>query len=302
MDENLELRHLRYFLAVAEELHFGRAAQRLHMAQPPLSQQIRRLEETIGHPLFLRSSRSVKLTAAGEVLRDRAKRTMAKVGEDLEMVRSVGRGELGSLDVAFVGSAMLTELPRVLGRYRKLYPRVQLRLREFHTGMLMVAIREGTVDVGLVRDAGPVADIHVEKLLEESFVAVLPRTHPLAKRARIPVKVLKDEPFVLFARSAGNYAWENTLRVCEQGGFRPNIVQEAPQWLTILRLIGAGLGVTIAPACVQGISAPEVVCRKLTPSGATTNIELAYRTDQVNPLAQPFCALARSMYLQRPAK
>jgi DNA-binding transcriptional LysR family regulator len=298
MDENLELRHLRYFLAVAEELHFGRAAQRLHMAQPPLSQQIRRLEETIGHALFVRSSRSVKLTVAGEALRDRVKRTIAKVGEDLEVVRSVGRGELGSLNVAFVGSAMLTKLPRVLERYRKLYPRVQLRLREFHTAFLLESIREGTVDVGLVRDAGPVADIRVEKLLDERFMAVVPKTHPLAKLAKIPVKALKDEPFVLFSRSAGNYAWETTVKVCEAAGFRPNVVQEAPQWLTILRLVGAGLGVTIAPACVREIAAPDVVCRSLNAADVITNIELAYRTDQATPLAEPFCALARAIYLK----
>lgn len=118
MDEQIELRHLRYFLAVAEELHFGRAAQRLHMAQPPLSQQIRRLEEVIGHPLFVRSSRSVKLTPAGEVLLERARRTLGKVSEDLEAVRSVGRGEVGSLTVGFVGSAVLTAMPSVLRRYR----------------------------------------------------------------------------------------------------------------------------------------------------------------------------------------
>jgi DNA-binding transcriptional LysR family regulator len=106
----------------------------------------------------------------------------------------------------------------------------------------MEAIREGTVDVGLVRDAGPAGEIHTEKVLEEMFVAVLPKAHLLAKRVRVPVKNLKEEPFVLFSRSAGNYAWENTVRLCEQSGFRPNVVQEAPQWLTILRLIGAGLG------------------------------------------------------------
>ena len=230
------------------------------------------------------------------MLRDRAKRTIAKVGENLEEVRSVGRGGLGSLNLAFVGSAMLTRLPRVLGSYRKLYPRVQLRLHEFHADMLMQAIRDGTVDVGLVRDAGPLADIHIEKLLQEKFVAVAPKTHALARRARIPVKALKNEPFVLFARSSGNYAWENTVGLYEEAGFRPHIVQEAPQRLTILRLIGAGLSVTIAPACVQGISALEVVCRNLTPSGAATNIELAYREDQGSPLAQPFCTLARTIY------
>ncbi len=149
MNQNIDLRHLRYFLAVAEELHFGHAAQRLHMAQPPLSQQIRRLEEEIGYPLFLRSSRSVKLTPAGKSLMDRARRTLQKVDEDLEAVRSVARGEVGVLKVGFVGSAMLTRLPAILDTYRRLYSRVQLHLNEFHTSQLIDALRDGSADVAL---------------------------------------------------------------------------------------------------------------------------------------------------------
>jgi DNA-binding transcriptional LysR family regulator len=150
----MDLRHLRYFLAVAEELHFGRAAERLHMAQPPLSQQIRRLEEEIGYPLFLRTSRSVKLTPAGKALMDRARRTLHKVDEDLDAVRSVARGEIGVLKVGFVGSAMLTSLPAILGKYRRLYSRVQLHLNEFHTSQLIEALRDGSIDVALARDGG----------------------------------------------------------------------------------------------------------------------------------------------------
>src|SRR6185295_10299802 len=129
----IELRHLRYFVAVAEELHFGRAAARLNLAQPPLSQQIRKLEEALGHALFTRTSRAVKLTPAGAALLERARYTLRKVVEDVEAVRSVGRGELGFLTVGFIGSAMLTPLPSVLGRYRREYPGVTLRLREHHT-------------------------------------------------------------------------------------------------------------------------------------------------------------------------
>jgi DNA-binding transcriptional LysR family regulator len=298
MNEEIELRHLRYFLAVAEELHFGRAAKRLHIAQPPLSQQIRRLEESIGYQLFVRSSRSVKLTPAGEVLLDRTRRTVSKINEDLEAVRSVARGEVGALTVGFVGSAVLTRLPTVLGKYRDLYPQVRLRLREFHTSLVLDAIREGSLDVGFVRDAGPTDDLHVEALLAERFIAAVPKGHILAARSSIPVKGLRDEPFVFFPRSAGAYAWENTIRLCEKQGFRPNIVQEAPQWLTVLRLVGAGLGVTIAPASVAEIATPDVVCRRLSPSNGTTHIDLAYRADQTSALVSAFCGVARHMFLR----
>jgi DNA-binding transcriptional LysR family regulator len=296
MNQNIDLRYLRYFLAVAEELHFGHAAKRLHMAQPPLSQQIRRLEEEIGYPLFLRSSRSVKLTPAGKALLDRARRTLRKIDEDLEAVRSVARGEVGVLNIGFVGSAMLTRLPAILGKYRRLYPRVQLHLNEFHTSQLIDALHDGAADVALARDAGTPEDLHVERAMVESLIAVVPKKHPLATLRSIPIVKLKDEPFVFFPRSAGSYAWENTIRLCEQQGFRPNVVQEAPQWLTIVRLVGAGLGVTIMPGSVEKIVSSEVVCRKLSPSGGATSIDLVYRITETSPLVNAFCTIARGMF------
>lgn len=299
IDSLIELRHLRYFLAVAEELHFGQAAKRLHIAQPPLSQQIRRLEEAIGHPLFVRSSRSVKLTPAGHALLDRARRTLDKMGEDLQAVRSVARGEEGKLTIGFVGSAVLTPLPAILRRYREMYPKVQLRLRESHTAQAVQGIREGSVDVGLLRDPGPLEEIHTEHVLAEPFIAVVPRAHPLARRASIPVRLLRDEPFVFFPQPAGAFAWENAVRIFEEAGFRPRIVQEAPQWLTVLRLVGAGLGVTIAPSCVKKIATPDVVCRKLLAGRAVTHIDLAYRRDNDDPIAAAFCGFARGMFLRK---
>ena len=296
MNHNIDLRHLRYFLAVAEELHFGHAAKRLHMAQPPLSQQIRRLEMEIGHPLFVRTSRSVTLTPAGKSLLERARRTLHRVDEDVEAVRSVARGDVGLLKVGFVGSAMLTSLPSILGKYRRLYPRVQLHLDEFHTSMLLEALRDGSVDVALARDSGTAEDLHVERAFVEPFLAVVPQKHVLASRKIIPIRLLRDEPFVFFPRAAGSYAWENTIRLCEQAGFHPNIVQEAPQWLTVVRLVGAGLGVTIFPASVAQILSPDVVCRKLSPSGGATSIDLVYRMQESSPLVDRFCALARGIY------
>ena len=299
MEASVEFRHLRYFVAVAEELHFGNAARRLHMAQPPLSQQIRRLEEEIGYALFLRSSRSVQLTPAGAALLERARRTLARVGDDLEAVRSVARGEVGTLTIGFAGSAMLTALPEVLGRYRQQYPRVQLRLRELYTAKLIEAIREGSVDTGFARDTDPSGDLQIESVVKEPFVAVVPKGHALARSPGVPVKSLRDEPFVFFARSMGSHAWEKTMQICEKQGFLPNVVQEAPQWLTILRLVGAGLGVTIAPASVEKIRDSGVVCRKLLPAGGLTSIDLACRAETPGPLVEGFNTLARAIFRSR---
>src|SRR4051812_19735600 len=145
MDRDIELRHLRYFIAVAEELHFGRAALRLHLAQPPLSQQIRKLEEILGYPLFVRTSRAVKLTAAGEVFLERARRTLRNVHEDIEEARSIGRGDVGPLRVGFIGSGMLPPVPAMLGRYRLLYPRVQLQLSESYTANIAASLNRGAL-------------------------------------------------------------------------------------------------------------------------------------------------------------
>jgi DNA-binding transcriptional LysR family regulator len=198
MDQEIELRHLRYFVAVAEELHFGRAALRLHLAQPPLSQQIRKLEEIIGHRLFTRTSRAVRLTAAGEVLLDRARRTLRTVREDMAEVRSVGRGEIGSLRVGFIGSGMLTPLPAMLGRYRRKHPKADLQLREAMSSQIMQWLLDGAVDVGFLRDGGPLPGLESETLFSEPFVAVLPANHCLASRKSISGATLREEPFVFF--------------------------------------------------------------------------------------------------------
>lgn len=299
MNESVELRHLRYFRAVAEELHFGKAAKRLHMAQPPLSQQIRQLEEIIGHPLFFRSSRSVKLTPAGEVLLERARRTLSRLDEDVDAVRSVGRGEVGSLTVGFVSSAMLTPLPTMLGRYRAKFPKVQLKLIELYTSKLVDAIRDGSIDVGLLRDTGPVADLHTEAIATEPFVIVVPQTHRLANRPAVSIAQLRNELFVFFPRPAGEYAWKNTVQLCEQQGFQPNIVQEAPQWLTILKLVSAGLGVTIAPSCVQQMAISGIVCHPVPASRGTTSVDLTYRTSQTSPLVRAFCDVIQEALPQK---
>jgi DNA-binding transcriptional LysR family regulator len=225
MDRDIELRHLRYFVAVAEELHFGRAAARLHLAQPPLSQQIRKLEELLGYPLFTRTSRSVSLTNAGAALLQRARRTLRNVQRDIDETRSIGRGDVGSLHIGFIGSAMLSTLPAIFRSYREAYPRVRLHLHESFTAMVIEGMENGTLDAGILRDGDPVEGLHVTTIFSEPFVAVLPATHPCAKQKSISPAVLRGEPFIYYPRSAGARAYDKPLTLCEEHGFRPQIVQ-----------------------------------------------------------------------------
>jgi DNA-binding transcriptional LysR family regulator len=294
MDRDIELRHLRYFVAVAEELHFGRAAERLHLAQPPLSQQIRKLEELLGYALFTRTSRSVSLTPAGEALLQRARRTLRNVQRDIDETRSIGHGDVGSLHIGFIGSAMLTTLPGIFRSYREAYPRVRLHLHESFTALVTEGLENGTLDAGILRDGDPMEGMHVTSILSEPFVAVLPASHPCAKQKSVSIGALRDEPFVYYPRSAGARAYEKPLALCEEHGFRPKIVQEASHWLTILRLISAGFGISIAPSCVRSIASAQVVCLPLRGAKTVSNIELAWLAGETRPIVERFRQIAES--------
>jgi DNA-binding transcriptional LysR family regulator len=292
MDEEIELRHLRYFLAVAETLHFSRAAEVLGIAQPPLSQQIKRLEQLLGHRLFDRTTRGVKLTLAGQLLAERARSTIEKVQDDLAQVRRLGRGEEGTLTVGFAGSVMFTELPAAIQNYRRRYPKVELRLRELSTSAQISALLTGTIDLAFLRDGDRTDGIDINTLFEERYVAVLPETHSLARKRSLRVRDLRKEPFILFARRMGPLAFDRTVACCEQNGFRPNIVQDAPQWPTLVRLVAAGLGVSLAPSCVANVAIPGAIYREVRAACRTT-VDLGVKTGSAIKLAGNFIEIAR---------
>ena len=290
---DVELRHLRYFVAVAEELHFGRAALRLHMAQPPLSQAIRQLEDVVGCELLTRTSRSVSLTPAGVSFLDRARRTLRNVAADVDEARSIGRGESGRLNVGYVGSAMLTFLPDVLRSHLEAYPGVELRLHESFTSRVVEGLVDGSVDVGIVRDVDPVPGLVVAPLLSESFVAVVPATRACAGRDFLSVGELRADPYISPTRTAGARAFEKPMSLFEEQGFRPPVAHEATHWLTILRLIGAGLGVTIAPECVATIATAEVSCVRIEGARVASEVSLVHREGEARPMVAAFERLAR---------
>lgn len=292
MKDEIELRHLRYFLAVAETLHFGRAAIKLGIAQPPLSQQIRRLEEMLGAQLFERTTRGVKLTPAGSTLRERARSTMARLADDLEQSRRVARGEEGRLTVGFSGSVMFTELPMAIQAYRRAYPRVDVQLREMWTSDQLAALADGSIDVGFLRDGERRPELTITPLLREPFYVALPVDHTLRRQRIVAPASFEGEQFVLFARWMGNLAFDRTMRCCLDAGFQPTIAQEAPQFPTLIRLVAAGVGISLVPACVATIAFPGAIFRPIR-SKRWTSVDIGTRVEGMSATAVAFVETVR---------
>jgi DNA-binding transcriptional LysR family regulator len=280
------LRRLPYFVAVAEELHFGRAARRLNLAQPPLSQQIRRLEAEVGFPLFERRQagpRRVALTPAGAALLDAARRALALAADGVEAARRAGRGESGALTLGFAASVMLTPVAGVVRAYRERYPGVQLRLREMVTSVQVQALRAGEIDAGFLREPPAAPDLAAEPVLRESFAVAIPARHALAARRELPLGALAAEPFVLFPREAGPAFHDQIVTLCAAAGFTPRVVQEAVEWQTVIGLVATGLGVSVVPDGVRALRAPGVVYRPLPASVPGTTVSLAWRAGDRSP-------------------
>ena len=297
MFENLpdiDLRQMRAFAIVAEELHFGRAAERLGIAQPPLSQQIRRLEAKVGCQLFDRGTRRVELTEAGRALLATARRILVEAANGVEQARRVGRGDAGILDVGFPATVALALLPKVIRAFRQRYPGIELRLSELTTSPQRDALRTGGIDVGFLREPEPDSLLQMETVMLERFIAVLPSTHRLAtSRASIPLPALAGEPFILFRRDVGPLFHGRILGLCGQAGFAPRIVQESGEWQTVVSLVRAGLGVSIAPQCVANLRLEGVTYKALTASRVRTSVVMCWHKDNRRTALQRFIDVTR---------
>jgi len=226
----------------------------------------------------------------------RARRALRRVADDIEEARSIGAGQTGRLNVGFVGSAMLTTLPQILARYVTAYRGVELQLHESFTARVTDGLLAGDIDAGIVRDADPIDGLDAAPMLSEPYIAVLPIDHPGASDTSMSVSRLADTPFIYPPRSAGVRAFEKPLMLCEDHGFRPRIAHEATHWLTILRLVSAGLGVSIAPACVRHFATPDVACIPLQQTRIVSNIELLNRANEDRPMVHAFSQMATGRY------
>lgn len=278
----MELRHLRYFAAVAETRHFGRAADHLHMAQPALSQAIRQLEAELGTPLFTRTTRQVTLTAAGEFLQGEAHRILAAVEESIAGVQQIAAGHQGLIRIGFTGSAAHTQLPRIARAVQTALPDLALKI---HADLLTPAqaegLRDGSLDLGVLRGPIPGDGIRLRTIESEPLVLALRADHPLAAKDGIAMKDLRHEAFVLFA-NPDSVVNEEVLRSCREAGFLPQRAHEAVGNAVQLPLVAAGLGVALVPASVQAAPLDGVVFRPVD-GAATVELALAWRADETNP-------------------
>ena len=280
----MELRHLRYFLAVAETLHFSKAAQRLGIAQPPLSQQIRALEGELGVRLFERTRRSVALTDAGHALLGRARELRAATQALPSELQRVARGEVGLLRIGFSSTLPLTKVLRdVVADWRRTHPEVALHLREMHSALQFESLRSGELDVGLVRYNERAPDgIRLSLLRRDPLRLVVPAGHRFARRKSVPIADCRDEAFIGFPGDAGTGTGPLLKRLCAQAGFEPRIAQEAREATTQIGLVAAGLGIAVLPAPLEAVRIEGVHYVPLEGEGALLVMSAATRADEAS--------------------
>jgi DNA-binding transcriptional LysR family regulator len=292
----MELRHLRYFVALAEELHFGRAAQRLGISQPPLSQQIRDLEVDLKARLFERTNRRVELTEAGHALLVEARATLEQAERAAAVAGQAERGEIGELRIGFAPSApLLAPFTTTILAFRKSAPGVRLVLDEQVTTGQIDAMLERRLNIGFIRSPSipdlPDAIAAIE-LYREPMSVFLRADHALAKKRAVPIKALANEPFIFFPRGTGTSLYDQVFALCRKAGFTPRIDQEARGNATILGLVAAGLGVSILPASLREIAPGHVACLPLSPLGSPSSMWLIHRRHDQSPASATFVALA----------
>src|SRR5579859_197571 len=280
---SMELRHLRYFVTVAEELHFGRAAERLGIQQPPLSLQIQALERDLKVRLFDRAARKVSLTPVGALFLVEARATLAQAERAIAVARRASEGEIGEIRVGFTTSAPFTAvMPQVIHAFRQRFPEVHLKLMGMSTRDHLAALVARKMDLAFIRSPfAPIPpDVATINIMTDRLMLLLRAEHPLASLPTVPVAALAREPFVMFERDAGTGIWDQIVAICAEHGFSPTVAQEAREAPTLIGLVAAGLGVTILPDSLRRIQVEGVVYRPLDSPQAASTVQLAHRRDE----------------------
>ena len=274
---NIELRHLRYFIAVAEELHFGHAAARLNISQPPLSQQIQILEQQIGARLFARTNRSVSLTEAGRQFLADSRQILSQVDDAAARAARLHHGETGELRIGFTSSApFIKAVSDTLSTFRRRYPDVHIQTRETNTREQIVPLNEGALDLGLMRNTQLPDTLVWERVLREPLLAMVPRDHPLASKPRVSLRELTREPFVFFDPHVGTGLYDDILGLMRRYDLTPAITQEVGEAMTIIGLVAAGLGVSILPASFRRVQLLEMCWLPIEEQDAVSEMWLVW--------------------------
>jgi DNA-binding transcriptional LysR family regulator len=294
----MDLRQLRYFAVLADELHFRRAAERLNITQAPLSLAIQGLERELGTKLFHRTQRRVALTETGEALRGDAQAILDRVERSRDTIRDLASGRTGHLRIGFTpASSLLPFFPRLISDYRSARPDVRVILLELPSSAQIAAILGHEIDVGIVRNppAPRASGVSLTRLMRDPLVVALPRGHRLARRARLGVADLRDEPFIFYPRESGVGIYQQVIALCQARGFAPDIVQEAQEASTLIGLAATGLGIAIVPSGLRHIAVPNVLFKPLSDDDAVTEIHLASRAGEPNARVASFRRLAQTL-------
>jgi DNA-binding transcriptional LysR family regulator len=290
----VELRHFRYFIAIAEELHFGRAAARLRVAQPSLSQQVKQLEQELGVELLARTRRNVTLTEPGRLFLVEARHTVRQAANAARVARRAAAGDVGRLRVGYGDAALWGVLPAVLRAYRERHPGVALTLRELLPAQQMAGLRAGTLDVGIgPPTTAPSVDTH--PFSDDPFVVALPAEHPLAARPAIELADLARERWVLVPTRAPSRIGDVVLTACAAAGFTPRVDQEARQLDALVALVSAGLGITLVPGTAERVGRPGVVFRPLAGLDLRFPLVATWRREGTAPTVASFVGLLREV-------
>ncbi|MBI1891981.1 MAG: LysR family transcriptional regulator [Burkholderiales bacterium] len=294
---NIDLRQLRYFITVAEEMHFGRAAARLHMTQPPLSQTIQQLEAALGAALFARTQRSVSLTPAGEALLPEARRLLQQAAALPAIAQRAATGELGRLSLSFVSIADYSILPPALREFRERYPQVQLELREATSDVQLEDLARGRIDVGMLIPPLPdkaKAELQYLPVLSEPLILAAPKgMKALRGKTAVPLKALNDQPLIIFPRRIAPAFHDAILACFHEAGLTPRIGQEAIQMQTIVGLVSAGMGIALVPQSVSNLKRPGVEYKPIAGKTPLVETGLAWRRDNQAPVLHAFLNLLR---------
>ena len=272
--QSFELRQLRYFLAVAEELHFRRAAERLHIAQPALSRQIQQLEAIIGIRLFERTNRKVMLTEAGEVFYSEAKTIFEHIDSAIYKTQRAALGEWGEVKLTFTAPAMSTVLPSILRTYKRNFPKIKVTLTELSTFAQIEALKTGEADCGFFHPTTTISNITVTEVFSEPIGIVVPKSHPLATRKKVRLVDFGDDSFILFPRTYNPYLYDHIITICQQVGFSPNIVEEISPRSNAISLVAAEMGITFLSQSLCSLCGQDVVYKPL--AGLTPQLKLVY--------------------------
>jgi DNA-binding transcriptional LysR family regulator len=296
----MELRHLRYFLAVAEERHFGRAAARLNISQPPLSQQIRRLENELQTPLFHRTTRRVELTNAGRIFLSEARAVVAQAERAAGSVQRASRGEVGQLVVGCALWADFLNGARIIRLFARRHPDVEVELRDLTAPEQVSALEDGSIHVGILRPPIPSDSLVSERLLSESLVVAFPRGHRFTNYQRVPWEALVDQPYVLFSRRRAPAYQALVARACRDAGVTLKIKYEVEHPQSILAVVAAGVGISLVPASLvpaslQMLKRPGIVYRRLTPTGPALETVIAWHREREVPFIQAFVSIAKEV-------